>query len=742
MPLVAAALAAYAAGLLAGFGGVAVPAAVVAGLAGAVAALARRRVVAALAALVLAGLAVARMSQREDRSCLARLAALPVWSATLDDALSPGAAGLALVKGPGCEMRARVAVTMGAAPAGARVLLRGVVVPSRRGLGMEGAALTLPGEPRAPFPALRAALGRRIDVVFGPDAPLARALLIADERELDPGVRRRFAAAGIVHLLSISGLHVGLIALALGLLLGALHLPRPVAAGATVLLTALYIAAIGAPAPAVRAGVMLGVELWCRTRQRPIVRWAGLALGAAVAMRDPRTVTQVGFQLSVAGMAGLVASEALARRWVAPRLDGWRAAAARTLLAAVVAGAVTAPIIAWRFGSVSLISPLANVVATPLMALIQPALFLALLAAPVPALASVLGAAVHPMLAALDAVATAAASVPGATLALAPTLSGALLAGAACVALIAACTSPFPARAGAVALGALAVALWAPCLPRRAAEMELHVLDAGQGDALALRTPRGRWVLLDAGRAWPTGDAGRRLVVPYVRRRGGEVAAFILSHPDADHSGGAASVLSALRPAAYWDAGFVGQSAPYDSTLETAARARVAWRRARAGDTLRVDGVTIAILAPDSAWVARATNPNAASVVALAQYGAVRFLLMGDAGRGEEALLLARSSGALRADVLKVGHHGSRGSTGDQFLAAVRPRLALLSVGAGNSYGLPARATLDALRRVGAAVRRTDLEGSIVVRTDGRRVRVATEERTWTDIPLAASAPP
>jgi competence protein ComEC len=186
-----------------------------------------------------------------------------------------------------------------------------------------------------------------------------------------------------------------------------------------------------------------------------------------------------------------------------------------------------------------------------------------------------------------------------------------------------------------------------------------------------------------------------------------------------------------------WDAGYALGSDTYREVLSSARAAGARWRRVGPGDSLVVDGVVLRVLAPDPAWTAALDDPNSASVVVSARYGRVRFLLVGDAEAPEEHWLAARAAAdtavasALRADVLKVAHHGSRTSTTAAFLARVRPRLAVVSVGAGNSYGHPNAEVLDRLRRAGAAVLRTDAEGAIVARTDGTRLDVWTRDRQW-----------
>jgi competence protein ComEC len=271
-----------------------------------------------------------------------------------------------------------------------------------------------------------------------------------------------------------------------------------------------------------------------------------------------------------------------------------------------------------------------------------------------------------------------------------------------------------------------------PFLPSRGTgEVELHVLDVGQGDAILLRTRAGRWVLLDAGPAWRGGDAGRTTVLPYILRRGGSLDAFVLSHPHTDHVGGAASVLSRLKPHAYWDAAFAGGSSAYISSLTAARQEGIEWHRVHPGDSISLDSVTVSFLAPDSSWTVGLKDPNLASTIALVRYGLVRFLLVGDAERGEEDWLLDHSPDALRADVLKVGHHGSSTSSSDAFLNAVQPELAIISVGAGNRYGHPSNDVLHALSRVGAEVLRTDEAGTVVVRTDGIHIEVEAKGEKW-----------
>ena len=579
---------------------------------------------------------------------------------------------------------------------------------------------------------LRRHAAQSIDRTFGEDAPLARALLIADQRQIPPEMRDRYAAAGMIHMLSISGLHVAVIAAAMELLFQVARLSRRVSLLGAFVTTAIYVAVIGAPPPALRSAAMLGAAMSSRLLQRPTSPWAAWALGAFVPLVVPRTAVDVGYQLSVLGMCALVAAGSLWRRHLAAHLTGWKAGPGRELVTSLVACAVTAPLVAWLFGRLSLVAPLSNLVAAPVITLAQPILFLALLTAPLESLAHFFAQAAHPVLFLFDWIAWRAASIPGAAIVVATTLATSLLGAIAAAALIVACASRFPSRPAITGVAALATMVVWPALPRGQSHVaELHVLDVGQGDAILVRTDGGHWLLLDAGPSWRSSDAGRAIVLPYILRRGGGLEAFVLSHPHTDHVGGAASVLTALRPRTYWDAAFAGGSEGYIASLAAAKREGIEWHRVHPGDSIRVDGVTVSFLAPDSAWTVGLKDPNLASTIASVRFGMVRFLLVGEAERAEEDWLLRHHRDELRAQVLKVAHHGSSTSSSDAFLDAVGPEVAIISVGAGNMYGHPSLDVLHALARAGAEVLRTDEAGTVIVRTDGIRIEIEANGERW-----------
>jgi competence protein ComEC len=732
MPLVAWGALSYASGLLASlstsFAG-AVGAAAAATCVSLAALTAGRAAVAACAALVAAGALAGLTAESSGMRCRARLVAAGAWSAELGSTAAPGAVAHAVLREGGCEARATLLVATGRAGAGDVAVVDGVASADARGLFIRDAALREVRHPRS-LAAMRAHVGARIDRLFGADAPVVRALVVADMSAVPAEQRDRFARAGLVHMLSVSGLHVAIVALALELLASALRAPPTVSRVASMVLVAAYVIGIGAPPPAVRAAVMLGLLVASRIAQRPTSPWAVLAVGGAAPLVEARTVLDLGWQLSVAGTVALVAGGALATRLLPDTWRGPRRSLSRGLLVSMVATVVTAPLVAWSFGRLALVGPVTNLLADPIMAVLQPVLFLAL-CLPVAAVERLATDTAHLLLATFDGIATYAAMVPGGAPRVMPTTFAACAGGIAAIAVVVACVAERPTRATLVALSCVALMIAEPFVVPARGETELHLLDVGQGDAIALRTRAGRWIVVDAGRSWPTGDAGRSVVVPYLMHRGGRVALFVLSHPHADHVGGAASLFAALRPARFLDPGYVGTTPAYLAALAEARRDAIPWRRVHPGDSLAIDEVMLTALAPDSAWASHLDDANLASTVLLVRIGEVRLLLTGDAEGPEEEWLLARWPTALHADVLKVAHHGSATSTTSDFLDAVRPRLALVSVGAHNGYGHPDASVLGALVAAGADVLRTDLAGTIVVRSDGRTLDVEARGMRW-----------
>jgi competence protein ComEC len=565
---------------------------------------------------------------------------------------------------------------------------------------------------------MRAVVERRIRALYGARAGLVDALVLGRRDDVPRGLRQTFADAGLAHLLAISGLHVGILSSWLLLLLKRLGLGERRWLPAVVLTWA-YVALLGTPPPATRAAGFLSLYAVARVRQRhpPFSAIVSVSLLVILAI-DPRAATSVGLWLSIAAVLGT--------SWgtrVAGRLR-WSHPVAR--LAASSSGAVlfTAPITAFAFGAVAPVGILANLVAIPLAGMAVPAVFLSL------AGGGLVAAGAGLALTAIERVAATAAALPGACVTGIPGARFALPWMLGLVAVLyltgrdgSVLSRPRHGRRRLRRLLALAVAgVWVlAVLPtwraRSTSTLDMHVLSVGQGDAILLRTPPGRWILVDGGPRTGRSDAGARIVLPFLRRHGARALSTVfVSHGDADHLGGVPAVIEGADVGLIMEPGQPLGTELYLEYLAAVDARGIEWSVARAGDTIVLDSVVFAVLHPRGDWVRDEFEPNENSIVIHLRYGCFDALLAGDAGARVERELRPTVP---RVEVLKVGHHGSAGSTTADWLAALQPQVAVISVGP-NRYGHPAPDVLERLAARDVAVRRTDRGGTVTIRTDGR----------------------
>lgn len=267
-------------------------------------------------------------------------------------------------------------------------------------------------------------------------------------------------------------------------------------------------------------------------------------------------------------------------------------------------------------------------------------------------------------------------------------------------------------------------------------QLRATFLDVGQGDAALIDLPDGEAVVIDGGGLVGSPlDTGARVVAPALRgRRRSRVAVAALSHPHPDHFLGLATGLAHVTVGAAWDTGQgerEGVGGAYGTWLAAVRQRRVPVLRPEELCGAHVlGGARLEVLAP-CPCPSPDRGPNDNSFVIRFVYGARAFLFVGDAEREEEAglLALAASGTTLQADVLKVGHHGSRTSTSPAFLAAVHPSHAVISVGVRNRFGHPSRVTLQTLAAAQVNVWRTDRDGEVVATTDGASLEVHAAAR-------------
>jgi competence protein ComEC len=530
------------------------------------------------------------------------------------------------------------------------------------------------------------------------------ALAVGDQDSIAPADWETFWRTGVGHLVSISGLHVTMFAgLAFAVVAFAwvrvpalaLAVPaRKAGAAAGVAAAAAYTLLAGFGVPAQRTLAMLAVAAASVVAERQASSSRVLAAAVlAVLLVDPWAVLAPGFWLSFGAVGAIFL--ALGLRVGTP---GAARAAATTQAAVTVA---LWPLLAALFGEVSLVSPLANAFAIPLVSLVVVPLTLAGALLPLPALLE----AAHALLEAAMTPLEALAALPLAVAEFAaPPLAAVVAAAAGAVLLLA--PRGVPLRLAGLALLVPLAAYRAP--GPSPGEAWIDVLDVGQGLAVVVRTAT-HALAYDAGPSWNAeADSGSRIVVPHLRGEGvRRLDAMVLTHADDDHAGGAASVAKSRSPR--W---LLSSLPPGDGrrllapvSFDCLAGARWEW-----------DGVDFEVLHPDAAAARERRRENDRSCVVRVAARGGSALLAADIERQAEAELLARSRERLRADALLVPHHGSRSSSTPAFVAAVSPAVALVSVGWRNRFGQPSSVVLARYRDRGAAILRTDLLGALRVR--------------------------
>ena len=540
--------------------------------------------------------------------------------------------------------------------------------------------------------------------------------------------------AGISHLVAISGQNVAIVA---GVLVASLAwlIGRRPATFAAMLLIWLYAVFVGGEPSVMRAAVMATVMLGATLAGRPGSSLGAVTLAAAllVAWR-PLIVEDVAFQLSFAATLGIVLTaqplQESFRRLTSGLPDGPATFLAENLAITTAASVAVLPVIAGSFGRLSLVSLPANLLAAPAFVL---ALGGSLVAAVVGLLDTDIGLVAGELaflpLAYLIWLGEFFAGLP---------LSSVELTGVGILESLA-LTLPFlslwlllrkreatveepvrpvrmrPALVGAAVLLLLAGFVWYGALQADSDRLRVTVLDVGQGDAILIESPAGHRILVDGGPSGALVTQALGRVLPPSERR---IDLMILTHAQDDHITGLIEVLQRFDVGAALAGPLEGETAAYRAWRDAISDAGVPLITPRAGQSLDLgDGARLEVLSPPREPLTETDDDlNNNSVVLRLVYGEASFLLTGDLeAEGEEALL--DGSSELRATVLKVGHHGSDGSTTPAFLDAVNPSVAVISAGAENPFGHPSPTTR--LRLAGVPLLRTDENGDVRFETDG-----------------------
>jgi competence protein ComEC len=608
---------------------------------------------------------------------------------------------------------------------------------------------------------LRAKLKARIDEALK-DAPykgVVQALAVGDQSAIDKDDWRVFRDTGVGHLMSISGLHVTMFAWLAGTAVGwlwrrsprlMLHTPSPtIARWSGLIIACLYAAIAGWGVPAQRTALMLAVSTYALSRGLRYA-WFDVLLAALVIVLalDPWALLQPGFWLSFSAVGflfwaspsgreehtatatGMAADTPIYKSW-------WTALKAASHTQAVATLALI-PLSVLFFQQISLVSPLANALAIPLVSLVVTPIAVIGLLLPAP-LSTLAWQLAHALLQALQWLLERLAAMPHATTSLpAPTPLVLLLALLGTVVLVA----PAVGRlrwCGALMLLPLFMFKPAPPAP---GEFFAEFMDIGQGNAVLIRT-RTHALLYDTGPAYMSGtDAGERLVLPLLRALGVDALdKLVVSHRDADHSGGAAAVMQGMT---------VREVNASMHKAELMQSNSLAFNYCAAGQYWQWDGVDFEYLHPLSEVYLRVyapnTNeldtskksykPNALScVLKVTSSKGVSVLLVADAEAAQELQMINRDTEAntntLKSTVLLMGHHGSKTSSSSAFLEAVQPQTAVVQAGYRSAYGHPHPTVVQRFIDRSITVRRADCEGGLAWRSETPETFEAARKTRW-----------
>ena len=562
-----------------------------------------------------------------------------------------------------------------------------------------------------------------------PAASILAGAMWGERGALAPDLRAEFQDTGTTHVLVTAGLHLGVIAALATWLLGVAGAGRVWSALLAIGIVWLYAEFSGGHLPSLRAATMISFGLCAHACGRPTFSWNALAAAAIViGVAWTRSVDSLSFALSFSCVAAIMLfAKPFGRALERFGISGFAGEAVALTLATQVG---TWPLTAFAFLVFAPYAPLANALVVPAVALAMLTGVALIAATPVGPLVHVVANVEESLLLWIVGVVRWTAQLPAAHVVATPAPVWAIAAyDGAVVAVAVLIHRGRLLLAAATFLAGTALVVWPPRPPSH--DLVVTAIDVGQADALLIRTPTGHAYLVDAGGRLERGPGngaqspaeaiGERVVVPFLVRSGiHRLDAVLISHPHGDHVGGLAPVLRVLGADVFADSGQTYPGHAYHDALDVAAFRHVPIVYPRAGAVWRTDdGVTFRFYGPTLPLLTHTQNDiNNNSLMFRLEYERFRMLFTGDAGAEAEARVLA-SGADVSADVLKVGHHGSAYSSTPDFIHAVSPRIAIISVGRDNLFGHPASSTIATFHAAGAAVYRTDEDGAVTIGSDG-----------------------
>ena len=573
----------------------------------------------------------------------------------------------------------------------------------------------------------------------GPPAALLKGILLGERRNVPRSIEEIFRSAGVVHVLVVSGLHLGLVVFIFFNVFRAFRLPFNWAVGFTLVAILVYVFVTDSRPPVVRASVMAAVVLIGLTLERNVDLLNTIAFaGLVILIVSPQSLFDPGFRLSFSAVLSIAYLYPRLKEWLPQKLQRqytwWRRWLFGGTIVSLSAQLGIAPIVAYYFYRVPIISVAANLLVVPWIGLILSLGFAATIFGVISShIALLLNAANWLALTYLIKIVSIFASLPVSTLHV-PQPNVFFILGYYCIlGMFANVRRVYRARRLVIIAGLIAanVWVWNHALSGGNTTLTVIFFDVGHGDAAFIQSPNGKTLLIDGGRKSRYFDCGERVIEPFLKKSGiRKIDVVLLTHPHADHLGGCLFVLRNVRIGQIVDCGFRYTSSMYKEFLHLIQEKDIPRQILGAGDEIEgFDPIRVQILHPTDdyvtpkGWAPYGLN-NGSAVVRL-HYGRVSFLFLADIETEADAELLDHKN-MLKATVVKVPHQGSKTSSSEQLVKAIQPSVAIISVAEGNRFGHPSPEVVKRYERHGARVFRTDRHGAVIIKTDGEEMEMQT----------------